>query len=109
MLGMKRASELMLLGDRFDAASAEKMGLINQSVSLEQFESTIDALSARLAAGPTRAYARGKSLLQQSLQTGLEDQLKDEMQSFLCCTREPAFAEGVRAFMAKRKPDFSDK
>ena len=109
MIGMKRASELLLLGDRFDAASAEKMGLINQSVSLEQFDSTIEALSARLAVGPARAYARGKLLLQQSLQTRLEDQLQDEKQSFLRCTREPAFAEGVRAFMEKRKPDFSDK
>ncbi len=107
MIGMKRASELLLLGDRFDAASAEKMGLINQSVALDKFDAAIDALSSRLAAGPARAYARGKSLLQQSLQTPLENQLQEEMENFLRCTREPAFAEGVRAFVEKRKPDFN--
>jgi 2-(1,2-epoxy-1,2-dihydrophenyl)acetyl-CoA isomerase len=109
MIGMKRAAELVLLGDRFDAAKALEIGLINQSVGPDIFDSTVESLAARLAAGPAKAHARGKLLLQQSLQTGLEDQLHDEKLSFLGCTGEPAFEEGVRAFMQKRKPDFSDK
>lgn len=109
MVGMKRASELLLLGDRFDASAAQQMGLINRTVSAELFAREVDKLAARLAAGPARANARGKQLLQQSLQTSLEEQLSAEQANFLLCTAEPAFAEGVQAFMEKRKPDFRGK
>ena len=105
-IGMKRASELLLLGDRFDAVAARQMGLVNRVVPAAAFAAEIDKLSARLAAGPAKANARGKRLLQQSLQTPLHEQLDAERESFLRCTTEPDFVEGVRAFMEKRKPDF---
>ena len=109
MIGMKRATELVLLGDRFDAARAEQIGLINRVVSAGEFEAEVEKLALRLAAGPAQAYSRGKALLQQSLQTSLEDQLNDEQVNFIRCAQEPAFAEGVQAFLHKRKPDFTDK
>ena len=109
MIGMKRATELVLLGDRFDADRAEHIGLINRVVASEDFESEVAQIATRLANGPAQAYARGKGLLQQSLQTSLENQLNDEGNNFIRCAKEPAFAEGVSAFLAKRKPDFSGK
>lgn len=104
--GMKRAMEIALLGDRFDAATAEKWGLINKVVVADALDGEVDALAARLAVGPSRAYAHTKALLNRSLSSTLMEQLDAETQGFTDCATSDDFAEGVGAFVGKRKPEF---
>jgi len=105
-VGIKRAAELALLGDRFTAADAERIGLVNRVVQEGDLERETAALAARLAAGPTMVYGRTKALLNASPEASLDAQLDAEEASFLASIQAPEFNEGVRAFVEKRPADF---
>jgi 2-(1,2-epoxy-1,2-dihydrophenyl)acetyl-CoA isomerase len=106
IVGMKRAAELMLLGDRFDAQRALELGLINRIVPPATLEAEAMALATRLANGPTHAYGRTKALLEASIGQLLDAQLKRETEGFAACAATAEFVEGVSAFLEKRKPVF---
>ena len=109
LVGLKKATELALLGDRFDAATAKDYGLVNWVVPAADLAAETEKLAARLAAGPTVAYGRTKALLQRSLDNPLERQLQLEADNFAACAVEPDFAEGVTAFVEKRRAAFTGK
>ena len=109
IVGMKKAMEIALLGDRFDAATAERLGFINRIVPAADLAGATQKLAQRLAAGPGLAYAGTKRLLQQSLNSTLETQLQAEAESFALCASGSDFQEGVTAFVEKRKPNFTGK
>lgn len=102
-VGLKQAMEIALLGDRFDAARARELGLINRVVPLEDLAAETLKLAQRLAAGPAEALARTKALLNQSLETSLEAQLVAEQRSFAACGAHVDFSEGLAAFFERRK------
>jgi 2-(1,2-epoxy-1,2-dihydrophenyl)acetyl-CoA isomerase len=106
-VGLKRATELALLGERFDAAQALTLGIINRVVAPEALTAEAEALAQRLAAGPATAYARTKALLQASLDDAFDAQLRREAENFAICAATDDFAEGVRAFLEKRRPVFA--
>ncbi len=106
-VGLKRAAELMFLGDRFDARRALELGIVNRVVPAAALLDAARALGQRLAAGPSRAYAAGKALLQAAVGETLDRQLRLEAESFAACAATGDFVEGVRAFLEKRRPDFS--
>lgn len=106
VVGLKHAAELMLLGDRFDARRALELGLVNRVVPAEALAAEAAALASRLAAGPTYAYGRTKALLQSTLGDGFDAQLRRETESFAACAATEDFAEGVRAFLEKRRALF---
>jgi 2-(1,2-epoxy-1,2-dihydrophenyl)acetyl-CoA isomerase len=108
-VGLKRAAELMFLGDRFDARRALELGIVNRVVPAAALGDAARALAARLAEGPARAYAAGKALLQAAVGETLDRQLRLEAESFAACAASADFVEGVRAFLEKRRPDFSGK
>jgi 2-(1,2-epoxy-1,2-dihydrophenyl)acetyl-CoA isomerase len=105
-VGMKKASEIALLGDRFGAEEALRLGIINSVVPTGEIETRTLALAQRLAAGPAAAHASTKRLLQRSITTSFETQLQAEAEGFAGCAVTDDFAEGVRAFLAKRPPRF---
>ncbi len=107
VVGTKRAMELALLGDRFNAQRALELGLVNRVVAPDALGSESAALAARLAAGPTKAYAQTKALINRSLQSGYEDQLQAELEAFGECATSDDFREGVKAFVEKRPPKFT--
>src|SRR5216684_5387790 len=107
VVGLKQAAELMLLGDRFDAARALDLGLVNRLVPPASLEAEAMALATRLANGPTHAYGRTKGLLQATLGDAFDAQLRRETESFAACAATEEFVEGVRAFLEKRRPNFS--
>lgn len=106
MIGMKRAMELALLGERFGADKAEAMGLINRVVPPEVLDETAGKLATHLANGPTYAYGRAKALLNQSWDNDLQTQLDAELERFAQCAVSEDFAEGVTAFCEKRPAKF---
>jgi 2-(1,2-epoxy-1,2-dihydrophenyl)acetyl-CoA isomerase len=106
-VGLKRAAELMFLGDRFDARRALELGIVNRVVPAAALLDAARALSERLSAGPTRAYAAGKALLQAAVGETLDRQLRREAESFAACAATEDFVDGVRAFLEKRRPNFS--
>ena len=107
IVGMKRAAELMLLGERFEARRALELGIVNRLVPAASLAAEARALARRLAAGPTAAYARTKALLQAAAGDSLDVQLKREAESFAACAATEDFVEGVRAFLGKRGASFS--
>jgi 2-(1,2-epoxy-1,2-dihydrophenyl)acetyl-CoA isomerase len=106
LVGRRKAMEIALLSDRFDAAAAERLGLINWVVPEADLEAETAKLAARIAAGPTRAYAGVKDLLNRSFESELPKQLQAEQATFEACSETKDFAEGVTAFVEKRKPEF---
>ena len=106
IVGAKKAMEIALLGERFDATTAERLGLVNRVVPSAALEQETSKLAARLAAGPTAVYGRTKALLNGSLNASLETQLQREAEAFAQSAAEPDFAEGIRAFIEKRKPQW---
>ena len=108
-VGAKKAMELALLGDRFGAREAERLGIVNRVVSPQRLEEETESLARRLAAGPPRAYANTKRLLGASGHTSLEQQLQAEGEMFADCAATGDFAEGVAAFVEKRKPTFTGR
>jgi 2-(1,2-epoxy-1,2-dihydrophenyl)acetyl-CoA isomerase len=109
IVGQKKAMEIALLGERFDAAAAERLGLVNRVVPSERLEEETARLAARLAGGPTAVYARTKALLNGSLNASLESQLQREAAAFAQSASEPDFHEGLAAFIEKRKPRFTGR
>ena len=105
-VGMKRAMEIALLGNRFGAAEAASIGLINRVVPAAELEAETAKLAARLAQGPTAAYGRTKALLNASLDNGLAAQLARESELFTASTMTDDFREGITAFLKKRPAAF---
>jgi len=106
LVGVKNAMEIALLGDQFDARRAFELGLVNRVVPLAELAGETGRIAARLAAGPTAVYGRTKRLINQSFDHSLTEQLLAEQESFADNTATRDYAEGINAFVAKRKPEF---
>jgi 2-(1,2-epoxy-1,2-dihydrophenyl)acetyl-CoA isomerase len=102
----KRAAELLLLGERFDAQEAKDLGLIGGVVEPDTLDATTAAICEKLAAGPTWALGRAKRLLRSAETTPLETQLALERSAFVECVATADFAEGLKAFADRRRPTF---
>ena len=105
-LGHARATELMLLGEQFDAQQAQASGLVRAVVPADQVLDAALELARRLAAGPTRAYAEIKKALALGAVSPLDTVLEAEgdAQARLGVTSDHRRA--VEAFLAKQRPTF---
>lgn len=106
LVGLRKAMEIALLGDRFDAEAAQRLGIVNWVVPSGELEAETAKLAGRLARGPGRALAETKALLNASFDNALEAQLAMEAESFASCAATRDFAEGVTAFVEKRAAEF---
>jgi 2-(1,2-epoxy-1,2-dihydrophenyl)acetyl-CoA isomerase len=106
IVGARRAMEIFLLGERFGAADALRMGIVNKVVPAGELDGTVEAMVRSLASGPVQALRNTKRLIRESLGRSLSEQLHAEALSFAQCTATPDFAEGIAAFLAKRPPEF---
>lgn len=108
LLGLRRAMELVFLSPRVDARRALELGLVNAVHPDAEFEAQSAALAGRLAAGPTRAWAEAKALINQACGMDQIDQHLDrEAESLNRVANGPDFASGLAAFLAKQPPKFS--
>jgi 2-(1,2-epoxy-1,2-dihydrophenyl)acetyl-CoA isomerase len=108
-VGMARASELAMLGERLPAAKALEWGLINRVVADERLDEETATLAARLAGGPTRSYAGTKRQLNNWLYQRMGEQLELEAQIQREMSGSDDFLEGAMAFAQKRPARFSGR
>jgi len=94
---------LMLLNPRLTAERAFEYGLINSVVEVEAFDREVNSVAERIAAGPTRAFATAKELLNQSAgMDRLDEHLDRELQELARAADGAEVAEGIAAFFEKR-------
>jgi len=106
-VGARKAAEIVLLGERFDAQEALRIGLVNRVVPAAERTHATTAWARAIAEGPATALSNAKRLLRGSAQRSLAEQLQAEADSFANCASSPDFAEGVAAFLARRTPNFT--
>ena len=106
LIGYQKAMELLLLAEAVDAGTMLAMGVINRVVAAVELEGITLKLAQRLAAGPTTAYAETTVLVNSSINQELAKHLDAEAQAFSRCSAHADFAEGVTAFVDKRKAVF---
>ncbi|MBL95151.1 MAG: 1,2-epoxyphenylacetyl-CoA isomerase [Alphaproteobacteria bacterium MarineAlpha3_Bin5] len=105
-IGLKKAMEVALLGDRFDAQQAFDLGLVNCVVPDKLLAKETKLIAERLAKGPAYALGETKKLINGSLNANLVEQLTAETKAFVNCAIRKDFYEGVCAFTEKRPPNF---
>lgn len=106
LIGFQKASALMLLGDKIDAQEAERLGMIYKVFSVDTFSQEVTNLSSILSNMPTKALGLTKRLLNQSMTNTLEEQLNLEGKLQIESAQTKDYAEGVDAFVNKRKAQF---
>jgi enoyl-CoA hydratase/carnithine racemase len=106
VVGLGRATELLMSGDFIDAGEAFRIGLYNRVVPSDRLAAETTALVERLLAGPARGIAATKAALDREMHMELETALDDEARIQAKLMESPDFHEGFQAFMEKRKPRF---
>jgi 2-(1,2-epoxy-1,2-dihydrophenyl)acetyl-CoA isomerase len=106
LIGMQKATALMMLGDKVTAADAEKMGMIYKVYSDDEFTNAAYNIAQTLANMPTKGLALTKIALNQSLQNTLQQQLQVEDTLQYKAAHTADYKEGVAAFIEKRTPIF---
>ena len=107
MIGHRRASELLMLGDAFDAATAERFGIINRISAAGEAETDAVAWAQALATKAPIALRKTKALLK-SETTGVMPRMQEEARDFVAQLHGPEFREALMAFMEKRAPRFTE-
>lgn len=106
LIGLQKATALMMLGDKVGAKEAVELGMIYKSFPAEQFEEEVNKLTETMANMPTLALGLTKRLLNKSLTNSLEEQLAMESKLQIQAAESHDYNEGVTAFVEKRKPEF---
>jgi 2-(1,2-epoxy-1,2-dihydrophenyl)acetyl-CoA isomerase len=105
LVGLARARELALLGERLPVEKAQAWGLIHKAVDDEMVLDAALALATRLADGP-KAIAFTRKLFWESTHLSFEEQLKQEQAAQAKAGATEDFREGLKAFFEKREPHF---
>jgi enoyl-CoA hydratase/carnithine racemase len=103
VVGLARATELLMLGDRISAEEALRIGLVNAVVTPERLMPEARALAGRLAAGPSFALGMTKTLLNQELDADFAAAIEAEAQGQAICMQSPAFREAYESFKGRSR------
>jgi enoyl-CoA hydratase/carnithine racemase len=99
---------MLLTGDFIDAAEALRLGLVNQVAPLAALDAAVDGLCARLTDKPAAVLALGKRAFYRQLEQGLEQAYASTTDAIVENAMGIDFAEGLAAFVGKRKPVWPD-
>jgi enoyl-CoA hydratase/carnithine racemase len=109
VVGAGRATQLLMLGDTIDAATADRYGLVSELVPDDGLDAAVDRLARRLADGPTLAYAQTKALITRELDMSLPGAMElDAMTQALLMTTDD-HAEFHTAFTERRPPRWTGR
>ena len=106
LIGLQKATALMMLGDKVSAIDALNMGMIYKIFPAGLFNEEVLEIATTLANLPTKALGLTKKLLNQSLTNNLDQQLQLESDLQIEASSSNDYLEGVASFVEKRKPVF---
>ena len=106
VVGFGRATELLMLGDTIDAATAERYGLATRVVPADRLVDETRALARRLADGPAQALGMTKRMLNSEWGMDLDAAIEAEAQAQALLLMADDHKEFYRAFTEKRPPRF---
>jgi 2-(1,2-epoxy-1,2-dihydrophenyl)acetyl-CoA isomerase len=109
LVGFQRATALMMTGDKVMATEAQQMGMIYKVFADDTFMTDVLTFANTLANMPTKAMGLTKRLLNESLFNTHDKQLAREGIIQVDAASTSDYAEGVNAFLEKRKPEFKGK
>jgi enoyl-CoA hydratase/carnithine racemase len=109
IVGMGRASEILLLGDKIDAQEAWRIGLANRVVPQERVLEEALAIARRLAQGPALAHAMTKRMLVNEAGMDLDSAIEQEAQAQALLLRARDHREFYDAWREKREPRFEGR
>jgi enoyl-CoA hydratase/carnithine racemase len=105
----KRAMEMLMTGEFIDAATALSYGLVNRAVPMDQLDAEVDRLAQAIIAKTPVAVAAGKKIFYEQIEAGLEQAYELASDTMVCNMMTEDAAEGIDAFMQKRKPQWKGK
>jgi 2-(1,2-epoxy-1,2-dihydrophenyl)acetyl-CoA isomerase len=109
LVGSSRARELLFLDEKIDAATAERLGLVNRVVASTEFEEEGRRIALALALGPSVAFRYMKQNLAFAETATLEEVIEREAYNSARCVRTQDVKEAALAFKEKRAPNFSGR
>ena len=109
VVGRKRALDLYLTRHTLDAPTAERWGIITEILPVTNFREVAFAFAHEIAQGPTLAYRHAKRRLGEGWQQPLDEYLEEQRRVIADLATSSDFAEGVRAFLKRRSPNFEGR
>jgi 2-(1,2-epoxy-1,2-dihydrophenyl)acetyl-CoA isomerase len=106
LIGLTRAKQMLLLGDKVSATDAADWGLIHRAVAPDEVDRVSEELLARLAAGPTVALGLAKQAINYGQHATLTQSMTQELFDLELSCRTGDFKEGLAAFRERRPPKF---
>src|SRR3984893_12894620 len=106
VVGLAKATELLMTGDFISAQEAERIGLYNRVVPRDQLETATLEFAEKLARGPAVGLAKTKEMLNREMHMGFESALEAEAVTQALCMQTPDFREAHAAFLEKRPAKF---
>ena len=105
-VSMKKAMEIVLTTNRYNAEEAVQMGLVNKVVDDSDLEQEVMLIATQISQSSAVSVKNCKRLIRDSYRHSLTEQLENEIHCFLESAVTDDFAEGVSAFVEKRSPRF---
>lgn len=109
IIGVSRANEMIMLNKMLDGKKACEWGLVTEAVPEEELDERAMKLAMKLAKGATKAYGEYKNMVNRIVYTHFEWQLEEEGEVQMRMFHTHDHAEGINAFLEKRKPEFTGK
>jgi enoyl-CoA hydratase len=109
LVGETKAMEMILTGDRIDAQTAFRLGLVNQVVPAADLEAKTMELATRIAEKSPVALRMAKEAVKTASRANLDEGIRREIDLFAICFSSEDKDEGVKAFMEKRQAEFKGR
>jgi enoyl-CoA hydratase/carnithine racemase len=108
-LARKHALEMLFTGDMVDAKTALSWGLVNRVVPAADLGAEVDKLAGKILAHSAAVVSLGKKFFYEQVEKGLTGAYALASEGMACNMMLEDAAEGIDAFIAKRKPDWKEK
>jgi len=109
LVGTGKALEWILTGDNIPPQDAKALGLINHVVPEAEVLRQAQGLAKKIARMPAIGIAQSLKAVYQGIDKSLEEGLKIELEGFGVCCKSADMKEGIKAFIEKRQPQFTDQ